>query len=179
MKDSIRILFVEDVPTDAEMIWNEISKSKIVFSRKLVDNRKDYVESLSSFNPELIISDYVLPQFDGLSALNIRNEIKPDIPFILVTGSVNEEVAVEIMKAGADDYIIKQNLSRLGPAILSTLKKREALREKERALNENIDELERFNDLSVGRELKMIDLKKEVNQLLLRLGEKEKYKIVE
>ena len=58
-------------------------------------------------------------------------------------------------------------------------KKREALREKERALKEKIDELERFNDLSVGRELKMIDLKKEVNQLLLRLGEKEKYKIVE
>jgi hypothetical protein len=61
----------------------------------------------------------------------------------------------------------------------STLRKREALREKERALKEKIEELERFNDLSVGRELKMIDLKKEVNQLLLKLGEKEKYRIVE
>ena len=179
MKDSIRILFVEDVQADAEMIWNEIKKSGIVFEKKLVDNRIDYFEALKSFEPELIISDYALPQFDGMSALLLKIETAPDIPFILVTGSINEEIAVELMKAGADDYVIKQNLSRLGPAILSTLKKREALREKERALKEKIDELERINDLSVGRELKMIDLKKEVNQLLLRLGEEEKYKIVE
>jgi DNA-binding NtrC family response regulator len=179
MKDSIRILFVEDVLADAEMIWNELKKSGIVFEKKLVDNRIDYFEALKSFEPELIISDYALPQFDGLAALTIKNELAPSIPFILVTGSVNEEIAVEIMKAGADDYIIKQNLSRLTQAIKSTLKKREALREKERALKQKIVELERFNDLSVGRELKMIDLKKEVNQLLLRLGEKEKYKIVE
>lgn len=179
MKDSIRILFVEDVPADAEMIWNEIKKSGLVFEKKLVDNRTDFIKALKSFDPELIISDYSLPQFDGMNALLLKNETAPDIPFILVTGSINEEIAVELMKAGADDYIIKQNLARLVPAIRSTLKKREALREKERALKEKIEELERFNDLSVGRELKMIDLKKEVNQLLLRLGEKEKYKIVE
>ena len=179
MKDSIRILFVEDVAADAEMIWHEISKSGIVFQKKLVDNREDYIEALKSFEPELIISDYSLPQFDGLSALVIKNEEDISIPFILVTGSVNEEIAVEIMKAGADDYVIKQNLSRLGPAIQNAMKKWELFREKEAALKNKIEELEKFNELSVGRELKMIDLKKEVNQLLLRLGEKEKYKIVE
>jgi CheY-like chemotaxis protein len=115
MKDSIRILFVEDVQADAELIWNEIKKSGIVFEKKLVDNRIDYIEALKSFEPELIISDYALPQFDGMSALLLKNETLPDIPFILVTGSINEEIAVELMKAGADDYLLKQNLSRLVP----------------------------------------------------------------
>jgi PAS domain S-box-containing protein len=140
MKDSIKILFVEDVLADAEMIWYEISKSGIVFEKKLVDNRKDYIEALKSFEPELIISDYALPQFDGLSALTIKNELAQAVPFILVTGSVNEEIAVEVMKAGADDYVIKQNLSRLGAAILGALKKKEMQIEKdvvEKALQES------------------------------------------
>jgi len=179
MKDPIKILFVEDVAADAEMIWHEITKSGILFTKKLVDNRKDYIAALKSFDPELIISDYSLPQFDGMSALFIRNELAPNVPFILVTGSINEEIAVEVMRSGADDYVIKQNLSRLGSAILNAMKKWGMFLEKEVALKQKIEELEKFNDLSVGRELKMVQLKKEVNELLLRLGEKEKYKIVE
>ena len=179
MKDTIRILFVEDVPSDAEMIWAEISKNNIKFDKKLVDNKADYMAALKSFAPQMIISDYSLPQFDGLNALLIKNEQDISIPFILVTGSVNEEIAVEIMKAGADDYVLKQNLSRLGPAIINSMKKWELILEKEAALKQRIEELEKFNELSVGRELKMIELKKEVNSLLIRLGEREKYKIVE
>ncbi len=147
MKDSIRILFVEDVPADAEMIWREISKNNISFTRKLVDNQEDYLSELKSFEPELIISDYSLPQFDGLSALTLKNELAPSIPFILVTGSVNEEVAVEIMKSGADDYIIKQNLSRLGPAIKSALERRAVMLKKEVAEKELIESEERFKML--------------------------------
>jgi PAS domain S-box-containing protein len=131
MKDQIKILFVEDVHTDAEMIWREISKNKISFEKKLVESKKDYSAAIKSFKPDLIISDYSLPQFDGMHALQIRNEILPDIPFILVTGSVNERVAVDCMKAGADDYILKQNLSRLGEAIKSAIKKRETINKKE------------------------------------------------
>jgi DNA-binding NtrC family response regulator len=179
MKDSIKILFVEDILADAEMIWHEITRNNISFEKKLVDNRNDYISALKSFEPELIISDYSLPQFDGMSALLLKNELAPTVPFILVTGSINEEIAVDLMKSGADDYVIKQNLSRLGSAIKSAIKKWEVFREKEAALKQKIEELERFNELSVGRELKMVELKKEVNMLLKRLGEKEKYKIVE
>jgi two-component system sensor kinase len=147
MKDTIRILFVEDVPADAEMIWRELSKNNINFTKQLVDNQKDYLVQLKLFDPELIISDYSLPQFDGLTALTIKNEVAPSIPFVLVTGSVNEEIAVEIMKSGADDYIIKQNLSRLGPAIKSAMVRREAILKKEMAEKELIESEERFKML--------------------------------
>jgi PAS domain S-box-containing protein len=130
MPGKLKILFVEDVLIDAELIWREIEKNKISFSKELVDRREKYLEYLKDFEPDLIISDYSLPQFDGITALSLRNEHAPLIPFILVTGSVNEEVAVECMKAGADDYILKDNLSRLGPAILNSIKKSKLAKEK-------------------------------------------------
>ena len=71
MKDSIKILFVEDVLRDAELNWRELEKSGIVFSKLLVDNRKDFLEGLESYKPDIIISDYSLPQFDGMQALLI------------------------------------------------------------------------------------------------------------
>ena len=121
MKDSIKILFVEDVLNDAELNWRELEKGGIVFSRLLVDNKKDYLEGLNSFNPDLIISDYSLPQFDGMDALMLRNEKAPLTPFIIVTGAINEEVAVECMKAGANDYIIKEHFTRLPYAVRDAL----------------------------------------------------------
>jgi CheY-like chemotaxis protein len=100
MDSTLKILFVEDVIRDAELNWREIEKNGIAFKKLLVDNRKDFLEGLESFKPDIIISDYSLPQFDGMQALLLRNEIAPQTPFIVVTGSVNEEVAVECMKAG-------------------------------------------------------------------------------
>jgi signal transduction histidine kinase len=135
MKEVTKILFVEDVQSDAELIWNVIGREKITFGKMLVDNEQDYVAALSSYRPDLVISDYSLPQFDGFTALAIKNSLAPDIPFILVTGSVNEETAVEIMKAGADDYVIKDNLSRLGGAIRSAIAKKETQKIKEEALS--------------------------------------------
>lgn len=123
MASKLKILFVEDVRTDAELIWHEIEKNNITFSGVVIDNEQNYVEHLKIFEPDLIISDYALPQFDGMSALRLRNEYTPLTPFILVTGSVNEEIAVECMKAGADDYILKENLSRLGASITNSIKK--------------------------------------------------------
>jgi PAS domain S-box-containing protein len=133
MKDTLKIIFIEDVETDAELIWRELDKNKIIFKKLLVDNRKDYLEGLKSFNPDLIISDYSLPMFDGMKALLLRNELTPDTPFILITGSNNEEIAVECMKSGAEDYILKDNLARLGPAIKNTISKIRILREKKKA----------------------------------------------
>jgi PAS domain S-box-containing protein len=136
MVSKLKILFVEDVKTDAELIWREIEKNKISFSKILVDNRDSFIEYMKDFEPDLIISDYKLPQFDGMTALQLRNERAPFIPFILVTGSVNEEVAVECMKAGADDYILKENLSRLGPAINNSINKSKLSKAKKAAEEE-------------------------------------------
>ena len=131
MDKTLKILFIEDVQNDAELIWHQISSDKISFQRKLVDTEADYLEALSVFIPDIIISDYKMPHFNGMEALLLKKELAPLTPFILVTGSVNEKIAVECMKAGADDYIIKENLSRLGEAIKSALKKKEIDRQKE------------------------------------------------
>lgn len=126
----MKILFVEDIPDDAELIWREIEKAKIKFEKLLVENRNDYLKGLDVFRPDIIVSDFTLPQFDGMQALLIRNEKCPLIPFILVTGSMSEEVAVECMKSGADDYILKENLSRLGPALINAMNKSKLINEK-------------------------------------------------
>lgn len=147
MKDLIKILLVEDLPSDAEIMWHELSRNGISFEKKHVETQKDYVYELMSFRPDLIISDYVLPQFDGMSALILKNDLSPLTPFILVTGSVNEEIAVECMKAGADDYVLKQNLSRLIPSIRSAMARRGVLLEKEAAEKELRESEEKFRSI--------------------------------
>lgn len=136
MFKKLKILFIEDVIADAELIWRELERSRIFFSKVITDNKKDYIGFLKDFEPDLIISDYALPQFDGMTALNLRNTYAPLVPFILVTGSVNEEVAVELMKSGADDYILKNNLSRLGSAITNSIIKIKLIKEKKAAEEE-------------------------------------------
>jgi PAS domain S-box-containing protein len=146
MEQSLRILFVEDNLSDAELIWRHLKREKIIFTKELVYTCDAYLASLSSFHPNLIISDFSLPQFDGMQALLLRNDLAPDIPFILVTGSINEEVAVKCMKSGADDYILKDSLSRLGEAVKSAIKKKEVVDQKEtaeRLLRESLEAIKR------------------------------------
>jgi signal transduction histidine kinase/DNA-binding response OmpR family regulator len=145
MEPVLKILFIEDVIEDAELIWLELKKRNISFSKVLVDNQENYLESIEKFGPDLIISDYSLPEFDGLTALHLRNDIVPLTPFIIVTGSVNEEVAVECIKAGADDYVLKERLSRLGPAVMNSLTKAKLLRSK-KAMEEELRESYAFSD---------------------------------
>jgi PAS domain S-box-containing protein len=136
MYKKLKILFVEDIIDDAELICHEIERNKIFFSYVIADNKEDYISYLKDFEPDLIISDYSLPQFDGITALSFRNTYAPLVPFILVAGSVNEEVAVECMKSGADDYILKDNLSRLGSAITNSINKINLIKEKKAAEEE-------------------------------------------
>lgn len=136
MKLPLNILFLEDVKYDAELIWHEIDKNKIEFQKLLVDTKEAFIDGIKSFIPDIIISDYSLPQLTGMDALLIRNEMVPFTPFLLVTGSINEEVAVDCIKAGADDYILKENLSRLAPAIQNSLNKYILKKEKKAAEEE-------------------------------------------
>ena len=148
---SIKILIVEDNPSDTVLIKDQIKRDKIVFTYRQVDNKKEYLAALNNFEPDVIISDYMLPQFNGMQALDIRNEIAASVSFILVTGSADEEVAVSCMKAGADDYLIKRNLYRLGEAIKSALQKKQLIQQKEAAekrLEENEMKYRLMVDLS-------------------------------
>ncbi|HAD03230.1 MAG: hypothetical protein A2091_03580 [Desulfuromonadales bacterium GWD2_61_12] len=117
----LRFLLVEDTPTDAELVQREVRKSYPNAEFLLVDTRPDFLAALDSFRPDVILSDYSLPEFDGMTALQLARERLPDIPFILVTGSINEETAVACMHAGAWNYILKDHLRRLCPAIENSL----------------------------------------------------------
>lgn len=121
MDKELRILILEDVPTDAELMERELRKGEILFSSKLVETREDFLKELKEFEPDIILSDYKLPHFDGMAALSLTKEFAPTIPLIIVTGSMNEETAVECMKAGAADYVIKDHLARIVPAVEGAL----------------------------------------------------------
>ncbi len=181
MNDKTRILIVEDLPTDAELNEREVRRAMPDCEFQCVETREDFLAALESFQPDLILSDYKLPRFDGMEALQLALEHAPDTPFIIITGSMNEETAVECMKAGAWDYVIKEHIRRLGPAVMCSMEQKQRrlkIKQADLELKEKFAELERFNKVTVGRELRMIELKQEVNALLLAAGQAEKYRIV-
>lgn len=128
-----RLLIVEDRPEDRELIEHELTKGKVLFESRAAERRDEYLAALKEFKPDVVISDFALPQFDALEALSILRHYQPGVPFLLVTGAQSEEVAVECMKRGADDYILKSTLKRLPSAVLNALKKRETEHQKEKA----------------------------------------------
>jgi PAS domain S-box-containing protein len=140
MDKELRILILEDVPTDAELEEHELRKAGLVFISKVVDTREAFLKELDEFSPDIILSDYELPSFDGLAALRIAQEKCPDVPFILVTGKVGEEFAIETLKKGVTDYVMKGNLKRLVPAINRALEEAEMTakrKQAEKALHES------------------------------------------
>ena len=133
MSETIRVLIVEDLPSDAELSEREIRKALGSCKFRRVETREEYLAALDEFCPELIVSDYRLPHFDGMSALKLAVERCPDVPFIILTGSMNEDTAVECMKGGAWDYVIKEHVKRLGPAVRSALERQRVQLERKRA----------------------------------------------
>ena len=105
MAKLLKILMLEDSEDDAGLVSLALERDDIPFEFKRVETKKDYVHSIDNFQPDVILSDHSLPQFNSIDALKIYNEKELEIPFILVTGSVSEEFAVNIIKQGADDYI--------------------------------------------------------------------------
>lgn len=134
MNKDPRILILEDLPTDAELAMRELQKAKIHFQAKRVETKEAFLLALQEFEPDLILSDYSLPMFDALDALHLLRDNHIDIPFILYTGSLTEEVAVECMKEGVADYILKSSLKRLPSAILNVLEKQESKQKEKEAI---------------------------------------------
>lgn len=133
MNKQYKILHIEDNPSDAGLIAHALKKSGLDFTVKIVETKDDFINGLKNFNPDIILSDHSLPQFDSMEALSIYSQSGLEIPFILITGSVSEEFAIRSIKEGADDYILKSNLMRLPAAIQQALKTRQIEAEKRKA----------------------------------------------
>jgi len=136
MKEAIRILIVEDKPSDAELAKYTIQKVLKDCEFQIVETRKDFLNALEVFQPDVILSDYSLPRFDGMKALKLVLEHAPLTPLIIWTGSISEDVAVECMKAGANNYVLKENIKRLAPAVIHALEERQLLLERKQAEDE-------------------------------------------
>ena len=135
MTRQLRILMLEDRPADADLVMRELRKAGIQFAGKPVSTEADFLAQLRDEPPDLILADYSLPAYDGLAALAAARRELPEAPFIFVSGSLGEEAAIEALHCGATDYVFKERLARLGPAV------RRAVREiKERAQRRQAEE---------------------------------------
>lgn len=128
-----RILLLEDDPRDAELIAEHLEADLFACEITRVQTREEFVAALALREIDLILADYKLPSFDGLSALNISLKDRPDIPFIFVSGTLGEEVAIEALKIGATDYVLKTRLSRLLPSVRRALRESQERAEREKA----------------------------------------------
>ena len=121
MNECIKVLLVEDSVTDAELIARELLRDGLLVQSRRVETRAGYLAELAQFDPHIILSDFSMPAFDGLSALEIAHELCPDIPFIFVSGTIDEDTALAALRGGATDCVGKSNLKRLAPALRRAL----------------------------------------------------------
>jgi two-component system, NarL family, sensor histidine kinase UhpB len=126
MDTFLKILYLEDRAEDAEIVLRLLKKSDFRFESLLAMNQKEFLEALDSYEPDIILSDNSLPNFNASEALRIVQQRCINVPFILVTGAVSEEFAAQIIKLGADDYILKDRLTRLPAAMEAAIQKKQA-----------------------------------------------------
>ena len=125
---------VEDVESDAEITLRELTRAGLHVDFRRVETEGELARECGEFNPDVVLSDFALPNFDGLSALKIVRQLKPDVPFIFVSGTIGEETAIRSLRSGATDYVLKTNLSRLASAVQRSVqeaRERAALRSAE------------------------------------------------
>ncbi len=135
MKSPLRILYLEDDPQDAELVQAMLETEGVVCLVTRVETRADFLASMEHDGFDLILADYSLPSFDGISALKLAVDRRPGLPFIFVSGKMGEEVAIEALKIGATDYVLKTRLSRILPSVQRAL--REGQERAERAIAED------------------------------------------
>jgi diguanylate cyclase (GGDEF)-like protein/PAS domain S-box-containing protein len=145
----LKILLVEDNLADTELTVRELQRGGLTFEWHRVDTAADLTRECNDFAPSIVLSDFAMPNFDGLSALEIVRRIRPDVPFIFVSGTIGEETAIQSLRSGANDYILKSSLSRLPTAVRRALKDaveqaerletEEALRLRDRAVEASVN----------------------------------------
>src|SRR4051812_21383257 len=138
-KPQIQVLYLEDNPHDAKLSCWQLEKAGFTLSSDIVSSAEDFLRAIRSKSYDVILADYNLPSFSGLEALQLLRDDGRDIPFILVTGTVGEETAVECIKRGATDYVLKDRPARLPLAIGRALE--------EKAFREDRRKMERSRDL--------------------------------
>lgn len=121
MGSEVRILLLEDNASDAELIERELERAGVPCDIRRVDSEHEFVRALREFLPDVILSDFSLPQYDGMTALRLARSSRLEIPFIFISGTIGEEVAIEALKQGASDYVLKGNLRRLPSAVRRVL----------------------------------------------------------
>jgi len=132
----LKILCLEDNLADAELIRNKLNKDGFTMLFELVSTKMEYLEKINTIAFDLILSDYNLPGYSGLAALDIARQICPDIPFICVSGTIGEYLAVEMLKQGASDYVLKDQLEKLPFAVRRALKEVQEQKARQKAENE-------------------------------------------
>ncbi|HVY04756.1 MAG TPA: GAF domain-containing protein [Burkholderiales bacterium] len=139
MDRALRILLVEDAELDAELQFHELRRSGLAFEARRVQTEADFLAQLGEHDPDIIVSDYSVPGFGGLEALEIARQRVPDLPFIFVSGAMGEDMAVELLQRGATDYVLKTNLTRLTPALTRAIRDAEAKRARRKAEQRVLD----------------------------------------
>jgi PAS domain S-box-containing protein len=148
MTTKLKILHLEDNPSDAALIGRALKKGNIEFDRLIVDSKEEFTKALAQFHPDIILSDHSLPAFNSHEALAIFQDTGMKIPFILITANVSEEFAVDVIKRGADDYILKDRLERLPAAIKNALEKCDLEKKHQHYLDELIKNETHFRTLT-------------------------------
>jgi PAS domain S-box-containing protein len=133
MRPRLRVLSLEDEPRDTELIQESLEAEGIACEMRRVDSRGAFVAALEAGGIDVILADYTLPSFDGISALKLAIAACPEVPFLFVSGTLGEEVAIEALKIGATDYVVKTRLSRLAPSVRRALRESEERAERKRA----------------------------------------------
>jgi signal transduction histidine kinase len=145
----IRVLLLEDSKIDEKLIRHALGQDNLSYHIKRVDHRAPFLNHIVKSPPDLILSDFSLPNYDGMSALALAQEKCPDVPFLFVTGTLGEEVAIETLKKGATDYVLNHRLARLIPSVHRALREAQERKERKRAQQELRESNEQLRSLSV------------------------------
>src|SRR5580692_2417793 len=170
MSEMLRVLQVEDAESDAALMIRLLERSGYIVCAERVEDAGQMREALAREDWDVVTADYQLPQFDAAGALRILQEIKLDIPFIVVSGAIGEDRAVEMMRAGAQDYVLKDRIARLAPAIQREIREAQARRES-RLAEDRFRERKEWLALAVGvTQLGMFDFYPQSGRLILSEG---------
>jgi PAS domain S-box-containing protein len=175
VKTSLTVLHLEDNRDDGELVNRHLLRAGLECDIDRQQTRDGFLAGLERTDLDLILSDFTLPGFDGLSALALAREKRPEVPFVFVSGTIGEEKAIEALKSGATDYILKQNLARLGPAVrraIEDVEDEQALHQAEEAMEQSefkyrqlfdcLSEAALLVDVATGR---IVDLNRQAERL--------------